>query len=192
MIRIFTHELPCAPVEEDILDALALLPQWRKEKALKYRRPRDRYLCAEAFLLLREALEKCCGIDGDISFVYGPSGKPGLAGHEDIHFNISHCSGCVACAIGDSPVGIDVEDIQYDEALVDAVLNGDEAAMVRSAEKPAVEFTRLWTMKESLLKMTGEGIRDDMKGVLAGSDARFETRINEVRGYVLSATERDC
>jgi len=37
---------------------------------------------------------------------------------------------------------------------------------IEQAERPEVMFIRLWTMKESLLKLTGEGINDNIKQVL--------------------------
>ena len=36
-------------------------------------------------------------------------GKPFLPAYPTVHFNISHCDGLVACAVDDSPVGVDAE-----------------------------------------------------------------------------------
>ena len=54
---------------------------------------------------------KLAGKRGEEPFRYtaAPGGKPWLEGHPEIHFNISHCAACAACALGDAPVGIDVE-----------------------------------------------------------------------------------
>ena len=40
-------------------------------------------------------------------------------------------------------------------------------------------------MKEALLKLTGEGIRNDIKDVLTGQES-FETVENTERGYIYS------
>ena len=48
----------------------------------------------------------------DTWITVGPHKKPTLAAYPDIHFNISHCHGLVACAFAPFPVGIDVEPIR--------------------------------------------------------------------------------
>lgn len=183
---IYRYEVPDSLTEEMVEEALADLPSWRLEKALAYKRPRDRFLCAQAYHLLKYALYEEYGYDGDFTFEYGPAGKPSLKERPDIHFNISHCHGCVCCVVSSSPVGIDVEDILYDEALIESVCSESELEMLAASERPDIEFTKLWAMKESLLKLSGEGIADDMKTVLQGIPATyFEVMVNY--GYVLCA-----
>lgn len=179
--------MPQSLSEESVQAALAELPEWRLTKALAYKRSIDRFLCAEAFILLKQGLKELFGLSDDISFEYESSGKPHIAGRSDIYFSISHCSRCVACIVADAPVGIDVEDIQYDRELALKAFNAGELAGIEAAEKPDVEFTRLWTMKESLLKLTGQGIVDDLPGVLQGDLPEFKIEINFERGYVLCA-----
>ena len=41
-----------------------------------------------------------------------------------------------------------------------------EKRQIAVADDPDAEFTLLWTKKEALLKLTGEGITDDLKTVL--------------------------
>ena len=50
-----------------------------------------------------------------------------------------------------------------------------------------MKFTELWTRKESFLKLTGEGLRDNMKDVLYDArEVAFTTVINRHAGYVYS------
>lgn len=188
MTKTLVFDVPGTIPQDELKEALGQLPWWRLSKALKYRNPLDQFLCAKAYILLREGLAELYGISGDLQFGYTPSGKPLLADHEDIHFNLSHCSRCACCIIADKPVGIDVENINLDPLLVESVCSADEIETVRSAEDPAIEFTKLWTLKESFLKMTGEGLRDDMKNVLLDCGTEFNTVINKEQGYVLSST----
>ena len=174
---------------ESGLDSVLLrLPYWRREKALSYRNARDRFLCAEAYLLLKGGMAELYGMDADPDFCFSPSGKPSLEGYPEIYFNLSHCSRCAACVIADHPVGVDVEDIQYDEALARMVFNREELDLVFASSDREVEFTRLWTMKESLLKMRGDGLTDDMKDVLRNCSTSFDVEICRERGYVLCST----
>lgn len=167
-------------VRSELESALGAIPSWRREQALAYRRDRDRYLCAEAYLLLKQLLASHYGIDADVEFAYGPNGKPFLKSYPDIHFNISHCPGAVFCAVSDTPIGVDVEEIQYDEDVAAKVFSDQECQMIRAAGNPAVKFTELWTRKEALLKLSGTGLVDDMRDLLVNPvpEAEFITEVH--------------
>jgi len=50
-------------------------------------------------------------------------------------------------------------------------------------------FTSLWTQNEALLKLTGEGITDDLKTVLRSSrmdGVSLQTIVNTEKGYCVS------
>ena len=130
----------------------------RKSRADRYLKREDSIRCVVAEALLRlipgfssEALTKTS------------SGKPYLKEHESLHFNISHSGRWVVIAWGDSPLGIDVEQLQMDggkETIARRYFRSDEQAYVFSAqgEDRAKRFFRVWTMKESYLKYLGTGI----------------------------------
>ena len=184
--RIYRLDVPPVIEDEALQDLLKRLPAWRLEKALSYKFPLDRFLCAQAFCLLAEGLEWDFGIKGPLQFGYSPLGKPFLAGHPEIHFNISHCRRCICCAVSDRPVGIDVEEAQFDPEFARAVLSPQELERVLDSDSPQMEFAVLWTLKESFLKMTGEGVKDDMKEVLRGAVADFRTERYPEGGYAIS------
>ena len=75
---------------------------------------------------------------------------------------------------------------EYKESLVRYTMNDEEVERIVHAERPEEEFIRLWTMKEAKVKLTGQGISDDMKRVLDGREI-FRTVVNEKKGYVYSA-----
>ena len=132
--------------EFDLREALAAVSPQRRDYALRYRQERDQRLCLAAYRLLQRALMLEYGIDGMPVFTYDSKGKPLLQGHPDIHFSLSHCHEAVAVALSDHPVGIDIETTGH-----------------YSAE---VAFTRLWTMKESLYKLTGDDHCGDIAQML--------------------------
>lgn len=95
-----------------------------------------------------------------------------------IFFNISHCSGMAVCALADVPVGVDVETGRrvkdsimhrvlslWEQAYVKEQVHVKEQAYVKEQvyvkEQPESvdRFLELWTLKESFIKMTGEGLR---------------------------------
>ena len=144
----------------DFEASLPLLSAQRREQALQFRYELGRKTCAAAYLL--------------------------IAGHPDIHFNLSHCREAVLCVVSDRPVGCDVESIrEFHESLVRYTMNDAEVRQIEQAPHPATEFIRLWTMKEAVLKLSGEGIRDDLKGVLQGKDG-FQTVVNQEKNYIYS------
>lgn len=171
----------------DFEAALPLLSEQRREQALKFKHEQGRKTCAAAYLLLCEGLRKEYGITEKPVFEYGEHGKPFILGHPEIHFNMSHCREAAICAISETPVGIDVESIrEYRESLVHYTMNDDEIAEITQSPNPALTFIRYWTMKEAVLKLSGEGIRNDLKTVLIGFPNQIQTIVNEARGYVYS------
>ena len=159
-------------LNDDIADfdfdaALPLLSEQRREQALRFKYEQGRKTCAMAYLLLCEGLQKEYGLTEKPVFTYGEHGKPSIIGHPDIHFNLSHCREGVICAMSEQPIGVDIESIrEYKESLVRYTMNDQEVRQILQAERPEVEFIRLWTMKEAVLKLTGQGIVDNMKEVL--------------------------
>ena len=166
--------------------ALPLLSDQRRELCLKFKHEQGRKTCAAAYLLLCEGLRKEYGISEKPVFEYGEHGKPSIAGHPEIFFNMSHCREAAICVLSNKPVGVDIESIRpYNESLARYTMSDEEMALIESAERRDVEFIRLWTLKEAVLKCSGEGIRNDMKHVLDGlKDAK--TVINEKKIYIFS------
>lgn len=91
-------------------------------------------------------------------------GKPYLAYHPDIYFNLSHTLGYVACAISRTEVGIDVEKVRpYRKVAASKVCTPLEQALITQSKDPNEMFFRLWTLKESIVKAEGTGINQSLK-----------------------------
>ena len=166
------------PLGIDLDAALDLMSEQRREKVLAFRHEQGRKLSASAYMLLCKALNDVYGIAEKPVFEYSEHGKPSIVGHPEIHFNLSHCRSVAACVVSSRPVGIDVEEVrEYKDSLARYVLNDEEYAMVSASSQPAHEFIRLWTMKESYLKLTGDGITRDLKTVLTDTaPCHFDTK----------------
>lgn len=101
-------------------------------------------------------------------------GKPFLAAHCGIYFNISHSGDYVVCAVGEVPLGID---IQYQKKgdhrkLGKRIMTPKEWERYEGQGLEEEFLFRCWTKKESYLKYTGEGIRRDLR-TLAYEKCRF-------------------
>ena len=175
----------------DLDSALKELSEQRREQALRYKHELGQRTCTLAYLLLKRALREEFSIEENPIFEYGEHGKPSIAGHPDIHFNLSHCKEAVACAVSRRPIGIDVESIhRFSESLVRYTMNDSEVEEILKAERPDVAFIRRWTMKEARLKLTGEGISRDLKTVLDATDKKKYTTVECLQqGYIYTVCE---
>jgi len=171
----------------DFEAALPLLSEQRREQALKFKFALGRQTCAAVYLLLREGLEKEYGITEAPVFEYGEHGKPSIVGHPEIHFNMSHCREAALCVLSHQPVGVDVESIrEYRESLVRYTMSDAEVRQIEQATRPELEFIKLWTRKEAVLKLSGSGIIDDMKHVLEKTTSELTTVVGPEARYVYS------
>ena len=174
----------------DLQAALAEISEQRREQALRFKFERGQRTCVLAYLLLKKALREEYGLTENPQFEYGPHGKPFIVGHPEIHFSLSHCREAVACAVSNRPVGIDVESVQrYRESLAQYTMSDEEQQLIAAAERPDVAFIRLWTMKEARLKLTGEGITNDLKTALDGGSWQFTTVERLDKNYIYTLCE---
>ena len=153
-----------AVLEDERLYALALAaasPE-RREKALRFRFPKDRRLSLGAELLLRKALRELGIEQRELSYTYGENGKPFLSGLPGLHFNLSHSGDRVICAVAGSEAGCDIEQMRdVDLKIARRYFFHDEYERIAAATTEAERcdlFFRYWTLKESFLKVTGRGL----------------------------------
>lgn len=144
-----------------------ILDEQERNQADRFYHRRDREAFIAAHALARTMLAEATGIPAaSLRFVKGPYGKPEMvrgAGERQVHFNISHTNGLVACAVGaDCALGVDVENTERTTSLDIAhrYFAPEEAAIVLSAlpEQRVELFYRFWTLKEAFIKATGEGL----------------------------------
>lgn len=105
----------------------------------------------------------------DLILGRGPQGKPYLvnaAGQPDcrLRFNVSHTDEIVVIAVSQfQEVGIDIEEFRREsdfDAIAERFFAPMEREAVRAAQgdAKAAVFLHIWTCKEALLKVTGQGI----------------------------------
>ena len=102
-----------------------------------------------------------------LSLVEGPNGKPELGG-ADVRFNLAHSVDVGLCAVSRNEVGVDVEVVEGRRlsdwlVIAERFFHEDELRGLRGlADEPGrVEFLRVWTLKEAVLKATGLGLATD-------------------------------
>lgn len=188
--------------DEQVDELLATLPEWRREQALRFKHRQGRKECVLSYWLLSEML----GYMPDFAAPLNPPfrGKPYLAqpislpmqGGEGggTFFNLTHCKNAIGCVVSEEgEVGIDAECLgRYKPSLAEYCMSEEELRQINESDDPDAEFTLLWTRKEALLKLTGEGITDDMKTCLTSPRAEgvtTESGIDKENGYAWSVAQ---
>ena len=200
MRKLEVYRAEVEPLADPVLfeKAMDRVTERRKEKVLSLRHGESRCQSLGAGLLLGLALEQR-GIPAAAKIAEGRWGKPFLKEYPDIRFNLSHAGKWALCALGDMPLGCDVERVgRGSEKLAARYFHPDEQALLRERgseedEKWQRTFTWIWTRKESCLKAEGTGLSSRMKefSVLKDTvDTRYWDRMDEKGEYCFSLCVR--
>ena len=144
-------------------ESFRLLSETRKQKVDAFRFRKDKNLCLGAGVLLDRALQ-VYGLSERV-MEYGETGnkKPAFLNAPEIHFNISHSGEMVILVVSDDPVGCDIEQIgTADLRISRRFFTENEHALLAACRSDGERndlFFRMWTIKESYMKYTGEGMR---------------------------------
>jgi phosphopantetheinyl transferase len=110
------------------------------------------------------------------------NGKPFFS-NAAVHFNLSHAGSTVVAAFSSSPVGIDIESrgrCRDFAGIARRFFHPDEArAVVQSGDDG--DFLCLWTGKEAMLKLSGEGISGGLSDARPGDGGCGMLRGKSVR-----------
>ncbi|MCQ0029901.1 4'-phosphopantetheinyl transferase family protein [Burkholderia glumae] len=129
--------------------------------------------------MLRVLLAESLGVASRaVAIAPDARGKPALPDYPRLHFNLSHSGPFGGVALGECPIGFDLEapDGAAYERLAWRLYAFEAAALAKCSGTSCNPraFARLWTAKEAYLKATGEGLRRrlDSFRLHVGADAR--------------------
>lgn len=167
MLSIYISNIKNLRDPIDDLDILGVLPEYRKNKILRLPNALSRKQSLGAGLLLNKILNKYNINHTDISF--NEYDKPLV---DNLYFNLSHSKDYVICVISDKQVGCDIEKIKKaNKKLAERFFNRDELLFLNNSNNYDLDFYRLWTIKESYIKMLGKGLSIPLNS--------FRVRLNE-------------
>ena len=156
------------------------LDKRRRERISRIKNEKARAREITAGVLLHDALCRQMGVSPSdtppFSFSYGERGKPYLAKREDIHFNISHSGDYVCAAVSDKPVGVDIqfreENHIRERKVAERFFTAADRKRLGACAYAQYHdlFYRIWSIRESYVKLTGEG----MSGGLSGFEIDWE------------------
>ncbi len=156
--------------------------------------------------------------DGDSSAKN--ASKADATNMKNIFFNISHSGSMAVLALSGSEVGVDIEEVRhFKDNLVNYTFNEDEIELaakmsacmnietnINSQSKDERNepghncdpvFTRLWTMKESVMKYTGTGIAMGtkniwLKSISSASGPAEKEAVSHLAGFWVSDISVSC
>ena len=190
-LRLFDEMSLCTDAE--VKRMLPLVPEPRRGQALRFKHVFGRFACLKSYLMLAELLQDGFGIT-DFNVSVSGHGKPYIADHPGIYFNISHCTKAIAVVAGDAPVGVDVEAFRtFSDGLLAKSMNETERQQILSSDFPLEAFALFWTRKEAVFKLHGTGINDSLHDILTEKETT-DTMINREKGYAVSVAmyTQDC
>lgn len=192
--------------EERLFD---VLDRERVEKVRAFRNEKERLRSIHAGLLLRHAfLEE--GYDEDmwrqIEISRGSYGKPYMSNCKDFFYSLSHSGEWVICAVDDMETGVDIQEVGEPKMAVAKRFYANEEydRLFNSAfdkSRQTADIYRMWTAKESCVKLTGRGIGAGISKYVTDSaythimdieeDCQFYMKLYEsISGYIVCACSR--
>jgi len=116
-----------------------------------------------AHKLLDMALEReYPGLTAPVLLEKDEHGKPFLVQYPQIQISLSHSGGYAACAIGEKPVGVDIEmwkNCRKRERIVEKLHPAEQKIYSAAAEEERERlFFDFWVLKESFGKAVGKGL----------------------------------
>jgi 4'-phosphopantetheinyl transferase len=194
-MTVTTLSLAVAPIDEATESRLAaILDEGERVRAARFVFEQDRRAYTAAHALLRHALSERAGVEPTAwRFAAGSHGKPYLSKQPagfDLRFSLSHCRSMVAVAIAQGlEVGVDVEACgrAVDLEIANSCFAPDEIAMLNALPQPEQQrdlFTKLWTLKEAVIKATGAGLSQPLES--------FSIEFDPLRVTMRDCFDKEC
>lgn len=166
MITVYYAKVFPLLEEDTFLHHLGKIEEERRKKLQQMKEQKSINRSLAAGCLLHDALCKRLGVslgdDQPFEIGYGEEGKPYLKGEPDIYFNLSHSGEYVSCAVADVPVGVDIQKkVKVRSGIAKRFFTDADNQKLSACGEAEREdlFFRMWSIKESFIKLTGKGMR---------------------------------
>jgi len=194
MVMVRTYVMNIGQLEEETVfqAALSSVSSYRRQKIAALKNGKDRCRSLGASLALNAALQFYGLDERSMEYVLGDQGKPMFRDCPELHFSLSHSGDYAICSMGGREIGSDIERVRSGKLRVaDRFFAEEEKAWLYQAgllEEQESRMFRLWTMKESFLKVTGLGmslpLRDFTVFIGADEKIRLHHALNDNIYYI--------
>ncbi len=159
-MNLYILKIPKEIIWNKLEKYMCYISKERATKIEKYISNHSKIISLLTEILLRHCLTCFHRVKiGDIEFIYNENQKPSIISKENLYFSISHSCSIIGVAVNDRPIGLDLE--------VERVINLDIAKEFYSSEECRQifkrgnnniyrDFFKVWTQKESRLKLFGD------------------------------------
>lgn len=174
--RVVVYYYNCSTLKNKQLYDLLYgnLPEAKKHIVDQFKFEKDKFLSIGAWSVLSYALKDFKKNINDYTIAYTEHKKPYLE-NCNIKFNISHSGDFTICAIAKSEIGCDVQiHDPISKALENECMTKNELEfyLSRKTEQQKYNyFYKMWTVKESIMKMLGQGLYLSPKNI----ETKFST-----------------
>ncbi|MBP5351294.1 MAG: 4'-phosphopantetheinyl transferase superfamily protein [Fibrobacterales bacterium] len=159
---LLTEFADVSPLADDGLFARAMerVPEWRRAKVRRLRRPEARRLSLGAGLLLARAM-KAADVPLDAEIAFDTRGKPFYPDFPRFHFCLSHSGERALCASSPREVGCDIQKVDpsrlKNRRLVARTIGAESLALFDALDEESRvrAFFSAWGMDEALFKLDG-------------------------------------
>lgn len=142
--------------------ALETVSPYRRQKIALLKNEKDKNRSLGAAAAFNAALKEYGLDERMMEYDIGKQGKPYLRYNPELYFSLSHSGDYAICSIGGKEVGNDIERVRSGrEQVAKRFFAKEELDWIHraeSADEIESRIFRIWTMKESFLKVTGRGM----------------------------------
>ena len=170
------------------LASLLSLDETARAAAFIFERDRRKFIVARA--LLRQLLGRYLNTNPRaVTFVYADKGKPSVAGHPILQFNVTHSHELALYAFGNNqPLGIDLEykrEVTDMQGIARGNFSAHENAVFNALPDHLKQeaFFNCWTRKEAYIKALGEGLSHPLDSFDVTFVPGEPARLTDVRGF---------
>lgn len=165
-----------------------LLSKEETERLLKFKFEKDRQTYCIAHGLKRVLLASLLNTNTQIEIAAHHNGKPFIKHQHKsmaLHFSLGHSDKMIALAFQkNNPLGVDIEKIQQAdkyENVIHHFFTSDEQKQIANSDNAT--FFKIWTQKEAIGKVTGQGIANLHENTTPDN---YEISTETLDGYILS------
>jgi Phosphopantetheinyl transferase len=197
VIQVYTLKIEQSlEAEFDYLQTLNI-SESRKKTLDKTRNNSNKCIRILTELLLFYSIRDSFGVSFEqLEIQKNPYGKPYCSNYDFIHYNLSHSNEWIVCAVSSSEVGIDVQVIvEFGLNIAKRFFSKDEYKYLSNCSKECRNrmFTKLWTLKESYVKLIGTGLSFPIHSFIINDNNEMDLIDNKGKDdkYIFTTYELD-
>lgn len=173
--------------ESEVEKFISAAPKNLQDRINKYKQKSDRLRSAIGYMLVENLYCEAFSTIKCPPILFTQKGKPYFE-NNPVYFSVSHSGDLIVCALNETKIGIDVEEItEFNPKLIDRICSSTEKEYIGASKS---KFFEIWTAKEAYSKILGEGLSIGLKNIAIdienGLAATKKLNVIKVENYIIS------